>query len=136
MIPTLFLSQKSITALIIDGNGRKNEISCFSFGTDTEVYRSCSLTWENNFYIYGGYKNRRQISQVIGNKLFIVGELDFYFSFGSCDVMGRDIFLCFSENEMKRCRRARSPLKNFSRVNSLWCIVVMHFAFSSIFLSF
>ena len=108
-------------AVLIDGRGRQDQLSCFSHTSNTQVYGSCSLTWHNGFYVFGGRDNRRQISQVIGTRLTQIGKLSFDHCAGSCDVMGGDkIYLCFnyyaSTYDYNRCRLALSPLGKFSQI--------------------
>ena len=95
-------------------------MSCFSHDSNTEVHESCSLTWQNGFYVFGGSSNRRQISQVIGTKLTAIGTLSFNHKEATCDAMaGEKIFLCFNyadSSDSKRCRMALSPLGTFSEI--------------------
>ena len=106
-------------ALLIDGRGRLDEVSCFENDSNAEVHRSCSLTWHNGFYVFGGRSNKRQISQVKGTRLTSIGTLTFDHYIATCDVMaGEKIFLCFNfhSNDSKRCRLALSPLAKFSQI--------------------
>ena len=106
-------------ALLIDGRGRLDEVSCFENDSNAEVHRSCSLTWHNGFYVFGGRSNKRQISQVKGTRLTSIGTLTFDHYIATCDVMaGEKIFLCFNfhSNDSKRCRLALSPLGTFSQI--------------------
>ena len=119
LVSYLYLSWNPHKALLIDANDRQDEVTCFSRDENAEVYRSCDLTWHNNFYVFGGYSNVRQISQVIGKKLTVIGSLGFDFYHGACDVMGIDkIWLCFGydANDYKRCRVGLNPLETFTQV--------------------
>ena len=51
-------------ALLIDSNGRQEELNCFAHDDRTIVSQSCSLVWNNQFYFYGGYHLKRQISKL------------------------------------------------------------------------
>ena len=118
-----------------DSKGRNSKVSCFTWGSDTGVYGSCSLVWRNGFYVFGGTKVKRQISKVSGTKLSSIGTLDFDHQEGTCDVMGTKIVLCFScfncgresmvnsdhEAQYKRCRVASKPLGEFTEIqNSIY----------------
>lgn len=110
-------------ALLIDLNGRQDELDCFSYDDMTELEQSCTLTWHNKFFVFGGYDNKRQISKVEDTKLTLIGSLDFDHNSLACDVMPRlgpdKIFLCFSsENDNRRCRVALDPLGPFSEIQS------------------
>ena len=80
---------------------------------------SCSLTWHNKFYIFGGEKYKNQRSQVVGTELKRLDDLAFDHQQATCDVMGTEkIFLCFHNNKMKdkrRCRMGSDPLGEFNQ---------------------
>ena len=113
-----YLNQQK--ALLIDASSRQDVVSCFSYDSDTEVFQSCSLTWHNGFYVFGGASHWQQISQIIGTKLRRIGSLNFVHYAGTCDVMaGEKIFICFNglgKNDYKRCRMALSPLGTFNQI--------------------
>ena len=50
--------------LLIDSNGRREELNCFRQYDNTEASDSCSLVWNNHLYIYGGVNYNRQISKL------------------------------------------------------------------------
>ena len=106
--------------MLIDSSGRQDQISCFSYDEKTEIYGSCSLTWQNNFYVFGGETNIRQISKVIDKKLTKIGSLDFDHRYGACSVMGMDeLYLCFNyanRNESSLCRTSENPLGEFYEI--------------------
>ena len=90
------------------------------FGENTEVYRSCSLLWNNEFYVIGGDIQTRQISKLAGCELLSIGKLNFNHTEGGCSVAGNDIYLCFNaENveDYRKCRRAINPLGSFSEIH-------------------
>ena len=63
--------------VITDASGQFHSLSRFTFDENTSVWRSCSITFRNHFYIYGGDGDQeRQISRVDGCRLRI-GELPF-----------------------------------------------------------
>ena len=56
--------------IITDATGRVDTDLRFTFGDDTSVWLSCSLTFQNQHYVFGdssGYV--RQISQIVGCRL-------------------------------------------------------------------
>ena len=69
--------------LVIDGKGKSKDIR-FRVGAQTEAHASCSIIWHGDMFIFGGYDNRRQISQVDGCKLTRVGQLPFKMRYGAC----------------------------------------------------
>ena len=97
-------------AVLIDSSGRLHNLPCFTFEENTEVDSSCSLTWQNSFYVYGGNKNRYQISQVVGKELKLIGRLKYLLYLGACSVMKMNkIFLCFSMWGERNCRVSTNP---------------------------
>ena len=73
----------------------------------TEVVKSCGLTFQNRYIIFGGETMKKQILEVKSCVLKVLGKLDFDFSFGSCTVTPNDeIFLCFHDHqsENQKCR--------------------------------
>ena len=94
-------------------------MTCFSCEENTEIKGACSLTWKNNFYVFGGHSQIYQISQIIDAKITSIGILSFIFYNGACSLMdNKKIFLCFSnyEDNKKRCRVALTPLGVFENV--------------------
>ena len=88
----------------------------FSFGKDTEVSHSCSLTWRDQFFIFGGRADRRQISILSNCQLERIGSLSFEHHYGGCgNVDDREIYLCFNRAsaDQKRCRYGVDPLGEF-----------------------
>ena len=110
-------------ATLINSAGEQEELSCFKRQDVTKAWHSCPVNWKNQLFIFGGYKEKRQVSRLIGYKLKHVGDLTFNHVIGACSVMGNQhIFLCFSsedekgsiyKKERKRCRRSTGPLKEF-----------------------
>ena len=109
--------------LITNGAGKvEYPVSDFMFmyGDETEVYHSCSVTWQNQFYIFGGDKKKNQVSMLNGCKLERVGTLTFDHWLGACAAANQKILLCFnlSVNDGKKCRMASSPTGQFSEISS------------------
>ena len=101
-------------ALLINSSGRQEQLACFSHEDNTEAYMSCSLLWNNEFYVYGGQEHRRQISKLNQYRLKLVGALKFDFYIGACTNMAdRKLFLCFDLSDSKRCYWSTNPLGDF-----------------------
>lgn len=117
----LVLSTKLVNhvPLLTDDNGREDRNFFFMYGQETVVHYSCGLSFQNEFYIFGGI-NEHQISKVASCRLDIVGQLSFRFVHGGC-TSGTDnlVYLCFGEAEStsKRCHFARSPEDEFQRIS-------------------
>ena len=106
--------------MLINSVGGQEELTCFERDDTTEAMYSCSVNWENQFFIFGGWAEKRQVSRLSGYKLKRAGDLLFDHYMGACSVMANEyIFLCFSNtgsNDLKRCRRSTGPLEQFSEV--------------------
>ena len=90
----------------------------FQFGHNTEVHQSCSLQWQNNYYVFGGTSERRQVSMVNGNRLERKATLNFECSSGACTVLNqKTILLCFGEPGVRdECRQSKNPLGSFTKL--------------------
>ena len=82
-------------AVLIDSKGNNEELTCFERDSKTEAYGSCSINWQNQMIVFGGFHEMSQISRLDGYKLKRIGNLDFDHSAGACSVMNGEIFLCF-----------------------------------------
>ena len=103
-------------AMLVNLAGGQEELTCFERDDTTEAYKSCSINWQNQLFIFGGSSEKRQISQLSGYKLKRIGDLLFDLDKGACGVMGNKLFLCFSYDDGRRCRRSNSPFEQFSEV--------------------
>ena len=75
--------------VLTDLNGRDDrEISLSLNGAD--IHGTCSMTWKNEHYLFGGYTNTRQIRKLSGCSFENLNELDFEFQY---DFMGFHISL-------------------------------------------
>ena len=103
--------------LLVDAKGRNDRNRIMSFGYDTEVHFSCSITFRNRFYVFGGKKHKRQISEVAKCVLRRVGNLGFdHYNAACSNVNDQELYLCFDENDSKQCWSAVHPLGNFTKV--------------------
>ena len=48
--------------MIISFDGINHREASFTFGDNTEVHFSCSLEYRNQFYVFGGLNQKRQVS--------------------------------------------------------------------------
>ena len=89
---------------------------------DTSLYWSCSLTFKNEFYVFGSqFEHRQQVSKIVGCQVKRVGDLDFNFTAGACtNVNDETVHLCFNDNfgDHKKCRFADYPEGKFSEAES------------------
>ena len=101
-----------LNSILVTTTGEKEELSCVINRHDTDITGSCSVTWQNKLFVYGGFTQKRQISVLDGYRLSLVGYLDFEFYKGACTQMNDQfIFLCFSwPDSNSRCRRYTDPL--------------------------
>ena len=74
-------------AMLINSAGEQKELACFDRDATTEAEFSCSVNWNNEFFIFGGKNEKRQISRLTGHKLKRIGDLTFDHYFGACSVM-------------------------------------------------
>ena len=110
-------SRSKRSAMLINPAGMQQELTCFDQDDTTEAVFSCSVNWQNELFIFGGFNEKRQISRLSGHKLERVGDLSFDHYNGACSVMAdKFILLCFDWNNSQRCRRSTGPLETFSEV--------------------
>ena len=114
----LYKKDFSNKAVVIDENGKEEDDFSFTFGENTEVSFSCSITWHGELYIFGGDTETKQITKLNGCKLERVGRLAFHHKYGSCAVVNdQDIYLCFDRESSKTCRKASEPMGIFEEIN-------------------
>ena len=103
--------------VVVDAEGRMDSNILFSHIGETEVYLSCSVMYRNKYYVFGGVRQMRQISELTGCELRRIGSLKFNHAYGSCSTFGdREILLCFDWNDNKQCRSAVDPLGDFTKI--------------------
>ena len=102
--------------VLTNAAGRDDKDFNFEIDEEAEVNYSCSLTWQNELYVFGGLKKRTQISKVQSCRLEPIGDLKFEHLYGDCvNVAGKKVVLCFNNrsSEWKKCRMASSPTGRF-----------------------
>ena len=108
--------------IITDSSGRDDPNFFFRYGEDTSVYGSCSLTFRNQLYVFGGESPfKRQLSKLVGCQLQRVGSLAFDLELGSCaSVADSKVYLCFNSfsSDTKKCRFASDPEASFTAATS------------------
>ena len=102
------------TPMITDIEGRSDSglAQRFSIETETELIGSCSVNFRNEYYVYGGYSQRTQISKISSCSLKTIGQLPFDHQNGDCSVSNGKVYLCFnvdSSKDYKRCRFSSEP---------------------------
>ena len=99
----------------------------FTFSTGTEVSGSCSVVWQDRMFVFGGYSQHYQISQVEKCQLKLVGQLDLVTADerlrmfrGQCtNVANKSVFICSPDTNdepdetYKYCFKAVEPLAKF-----------------------
>ena len=106
--------------IITNGSGKDERDFSFVYEQGTEVYNSCSFTWQNRHFVFGGRNEKSQISMVDECTLKLVGQLTFNHFSGACaNVDNRLIYLCFNSldsDDYKKCRYSTSPLGEFQQI--------------------
>ena len=107
--------------IITNAAGEVNRNFNFSIDSEAQVYGSCSLTWQNELYVLGGYNTRTQISKMNKCRLEPVGELPFDHYYGDCvNVADGRVYVCFNSYDSvdkKKCRVASSPYGLFDEIS-------------------
>ena len=107
-------------AVLLDSAGRQDELGCFLPDQNTESGCSCSVTWENQLFVFGGCTKKRQISKLVGYNLKAIGSLPFDHWWATCTNMAnKKLFLCFNDNsyDTRKCRWTDEPLGDFQQVS-------------------
>ena len=84
---------------VFDTKGSDNAQRKLSFESGATALESCSLTFRNEFWIFGGKVNAnpRQISKLIGCSFKRIGYLAFNHIVGACtNYQDQKVFLCFN----------------------------------------
>ena len=107
--------------VLTDSSGRVDTNLAFTLDDNTSVWGSCSVTFQNQHYVYGGWGDyTRQISQIDGCRLRRIGDLPFDHYYAACAATSDDqIYLCFngaSSSDYKKCRYAAGPEGPFTDV--------------------
>ena len=79
--------------------------------------------WHGQFYLFGGEKEKNQISTLNGCTLERVGSLSFHHYWGACTtVHDQTIFLCFNNEsgDYKKCRKSTRPTGLFLDVEETY----------------
>ena len=60
--------QRQEKAFIVGFNGKNYKEINFSFEDGTGSWMACGVTFQNEFWVFGGSKNNRQVNQFISNQ--------------------------------------------------------------------
>lgn len=94
--------------ILLNSNGQVTIETTFEFGENTEVYGSCSATFQNEFYVFGGYREEYQISKIQDCQLNRIGDLEFPLWSGTVlnvyENESEKLYFCFDRYDIKRCR--------------------------------
>ena len=120
LVLSTYLSNKP---MITDSSGALISDFEFSYDDETEVIGSCSVIWQNENYLFGGWSDNkiRQIAKIDKCRLTRIGELDFeHYRAGCALVKNVKILLCFSSHwpwvDMNKCRSLPSPTGAFESI--------------------
>ena len=95
----------------------------FAFDYNVEVYQSCSVVFKGAMYVFGGFKENRQIAQVTTKDCGLkrLGSLSFDFVQGACTVIeGDEIMLCFdikANDQGRVCRIDKNPSGSLDKIS-------------------
>ena len=68
----------------------------FEYGEGTEAFKSCSVQFQGQLFIFGGFYEKRQISRIEPDcKMRRIGSLPFDFEGGTCNAFSTKLILCF-----------------------------------------
>ena len=97
--------------VVLNAKGESYRPFNFELGNAVSAAYSCSLTWRNNYYMFGGSGGQdKQISKLVDCKMTRMGSLSFPFNYGGCANMNnRRLFLCFDESHANDCYFADEP---------------------------
>ena len=89
------------------------------FEDKTEAWESCTVQYKGAVYIYGGWKQRTQISVLKGCEVQRVGSLSFRHRRAGCAISDAGTtYLCFHYHTDKLCYSADNPLGDFKEIGS------------------
>lgn len=106
-------------AIITDLNGKFDTSHSLYIKEDSVVTHSCGITFQGDFYVYGGYvpnsgdqSTTYQISKIENCVLKRVGTLPFNQNFAGCTTTRGQIFICFGHStDYKTCHKSTNPEK-------------------------
>ena len=108
-----------IRPLIFDKSGSYSYNIWFKFEERTGVYQSCSLTFQNKMFVFGGLNQFiDQISIVDKCSLKRFKSLPFHFISGGCAVSSDLVYLCFGYSGYHKCDYASDTDMNFQQLTS------------------
>ena len=101
--------------VMTDLNGKESDCPPFTIDNNVAVFYSCAVTYQDQFFVYGGKNRTRQIATVINKSLRNVGTLPFNFFGGSCSSTMTKIILCFDRGagDWKTCYKTTNPTGQF-----------------------
>ena len=120
----LVLSTKSSSnvPLVIKLNGGQIYKPNFKLrdSSETQIYGSCTVSWKNQNFMFGGANKMTQISKLEDCKVKYIGKLPFYHRFGTCATLNNElIYLCFSAHQthaIKVCKVSKLPTGSYNDI--------------------
>ena len=111
ILNTYYRRNKPILAGLIN---KRMRCPIFTIDDGVGVSRSCGVTYQNQFFVYGGKTETRQIAKVIQKSLKNVGTLPFDFFNGGCSSTSNRIILCFCYyGDYRSCYQSMNPTTHF-----------------------
>lgn len=99
-------------------DGREHTNFWFKFENGTQAHGSCAMLFYGQFYIFGGFDNKQQISTLAECSVKRLGSLPFVFEKGACTSAQQRIYLCFEDSsDYQTCRVADNPLGPFQEID-------------------
>jgi len=93
-----------LEAMVISLNGEVDDDLNFTYDLkNTEFTGSCAAALFDRMLVFGGFDQKRQMSEVLDCKLTRIGDLDFDFQYGGCNTFPFGIMLCFADKDDKEC---------------------------------
>ena len=93
--------------LMLNSTGRPISGSRVTLDEYAEAYGSCLTAYRGTIYLFGGVRQKRQISRLNGCEFDRIGSTQFDFTYGSCglfiDGITDFILLCFDHNHPYSC---------------------------------
>ena len=97
--------ERTNVPVLTNAAGRDDKDFNFEFYEGAQVLGSCSLTWQTELYVFGGFNKKTQISKVQSCRLAPIGKLAFDHNQGCVNVAGKKVVLCFNywNTDYKKC---------------------------------
>ena len=104
------------TQLLLHADGGASEVD-FTYGSGADIWKSCSVKFQGEIYVFGGTRTGKQISKVGQCRLDRIGQLNTNMIYGDCTNFNDEyIVMCFDQWECNKCYKASGPLETFEPI--------------------